>query len=130
VKVPEAPTWIETDPHKLRQILLNLVGNAVKFTHEGRVEVEAVASGETLLLRVHDTGIGIAPEHLERVFEPFWQVDSSKARRVGGTGLGLSITRKLAQLLGGDVEVQSEPGRGSTFTVWLPVPAGSVSARP
>ncbi|HEV2130449.1 MAG TPA: HAMP domain-containing sensor histidine kinase, partial [Longimicrobiaceae bacterium] len=129
VDAPEAPVWIESDPHKLRQILLNLVGNAVKFTPEGRVVVEAGAVGDTLLLRVRDTGIGIAPEHLERVFEPFWQADSSKSRRVGGTGLGLSITRKLAQLLGGDVEVQSELGRGSTFTVRLPARIALASTR-
>jgi signal transduction histidine kinase len=111
---------IETDALKLRQILVNLLTNAVKFTDRGVVTLGARLDGGDVLFTVSDTGIGISPQHVERVFEPFWQVQQAASRRVGGTGLGLSVTRRLARLLGGDVRVDSVPGDGSTFEVRLP----------
>ena len=119
----DIPESIETDPNRLRQILMNLVGNAVKFTEVGSVQVAARVQrdGEPrLVIDVIDTGVGIGREHLRRIFDPFVQADSSITRRFGGTGLGLSISRRLARLLGGDLTVNSEPGRGSIFTVTIP----------
>jgi PAS domain S-box-containing protein len=118
--LPEAPGSIFTDHRKALQILLNLMGNAVKFTHTGGVVVTLELIGDDAVFRVTDTGPGIAPEHLEKVFDPFWQVDAGSTRQTGGTGLGLSVTRRLARLMGGEVEVESELGSGSTFTVRLP----------
>jgi signal transduction histidine kinase len=115
-----APAW--TDPGKVRQILLNLVGNAIRYTRQGSVTVEVDRSlPDWLAIHVRDTGPGICPEDQERVFEPFTQIDSSLTRTEGGTGLGLAISRRLAQFLGGDIALQSVPGKGSTFTVTLPV---------
>jgi PAS domain S-box-containing protein len=119
-KTPEQPVYLDTDMVKLRQVLVNLLGNAVKFTDEGDVVLEARATDARVQFLVHDTGIGIAPEHIERVFDSFWQVDQSSTRRAGGTGLGLSVARRLARLLGGDVSVASSPGVGTTFTLTLP----------
>ena len=112
--------FIDTDITKLRQILLNLLSNAVKFTDEGAVTLEAEVVGDVVEFRVTDTGVGIAAEHLERIFDSFWQVDQSATRRAGGTGLGLSVARNLARLLGGDVSVTSEAGQGSVFKLTLP----------
>jgi signal transduction histidine kinase len=119
--VPSEPQIIETDETKVRQILINLLSNAIKFTDRGAIGLTLQSSDGRVAFEVRDTGIGIAPEHHERIFEPFWQVDQSKTRRVGGTGLGLSVTRGFARLLGGDVTLASAPGRGSTFSVVLPV---------
>ena len=121
VRVPGQPVWMDSDPGKVRQILLNLLGNAVKFTDAGDVGVTVAVEGDEVLIEVHDTGIGIPGEQLEKVFDPFWQVEQAPSRRVGGTGLGLSVTRHLARLLGGDVTVASIPGEGSTFRVRLPL---------
>jgi CheY-like chemotaxis protein/HPt (histidine-containing phosphotransfer) domain-containing protein len=112
------------DPTRLRQILFNLLSNAVKFTERGAVVVRAgtapLGGGRTrVTLAVEDTGIGLDAEQRARLFQPFSQADSSTTRRYGGTGLGLSIVRRLAQLMGGDVAVDSAPGEGSTFTVTL-----------
>jgi signal transduction histidine kinase len=111
---------LETDVLKLRQILVNLLTNAVKFTDQGAVSLSAVAEGDDIVFSVRDSGIGIPRAHLDRVFEPFWQVEQAASRRVGGTGLGLTVTRRLARLLGGEVTVESTPGQGSTFTIRLP----------
>jgi PAS domain S-box-containing protein len=119
----EGLSAIETDPRKLRQILINLVGNAVKFTEEGEVDLAVLEEEGWAVFRVRDTGIGIAPEHLEAIFEPFQQVETERARRVHGTGLGLSVSRRLTELLGGGLTVESTPGDGSTFAVRLPVRA-------
>jgi signal transduction histidine kinase len=112
----------QQDAGKLRQILTNLVTNAIKFTPEGgRVVVRAEANGGDLILTVTDTGVGIAPEDQEVVFEKFRQAASPMTREHEGTGLGLSIVRELSKLLGGDVTLRSEVGRGSTFTVHVPL---------
>lgn len=112
---------ITTDRTKFKQMLVNLLSNAIKFTDEGEVRLTAAIRGEVAELCVSDTGIGIEPEHLEAIFEPFWQVEQGATRRAGGTGLGLSVTRKLARLLGGDVTVKTSAGKGSTFTLTLPL---------
>jgi PAS domain S-box-containing protein len=117
---------VQGDELRLRQILVNLVGNAIKFTDHGGVTLRARplpgSDGQRVRLEVQDTGIGIAPDLLDRLFQPFTQVDSSPTRRFRGTGLGLSIVRQLAQLMDGEVGVQSQPGLGSTFWVELPMP--------
>ncbi|MEO9191850.1 MAG: ATP-binding protein, partial [Acetobacteraceae bacterium] len=118
------PDWVSGDPMRVRQILFNLIGNAVKFTDRGFVRVGAGSLAETdgtvrVTLAVTDSGIGIDAATRGRLFEPFTQADSSTTRRFGGTGLGLSIVRRLAQLMGGDVAVESTPGEGSQFTVTL-----------
>jgi signal transduction histidine kinase/DNA-binding response OmpR family regulator len=112
---------LQTDQDKLRQILLNLMSNANKFTAKGEIGVEARQVDRSLVLSVWDTGVGI-PEHaLSHIFEEFRQADGSTTRQYGGTGLGLAISRRLAALLGGTIEVESEPGKGSTFTLRLPM---------
>ena len=116
----DEPLRMVTDVLKLRQILVNLLSNAVKFSDRGRVTLAMRLEGDDVVLAVSDEGIGIRAEHLERVFEPFWQVEQAASRRVGGTGLGLSVSRRLARLLGGDVTVASVVGEGSTFEVRLP----------
>ena len=118
---PGPGSKVETDPTKVRQILVNLLSNAVKFTEKGSVSAEANMLGKDFLLRVTDTGIGIQSENIHRIFDPFWQVEQKATRRATGTGLGLTVTKRLANLLGGDVDVTSTPGEGTTFTVRLPV---------
>jgi CheY-like chemotaxis protein/anti-sigma regulatory factor (Ser/Thr protein kinase) len=120
------PPWLQGDPTRLRQALLNFAGNAVKFTDRGRIALRAQleeARGDELRVRfsVEDTGIGIAPADQSRLFRPFEQADASTTRRFGGTGLGLAITLRLAQLMRGECGVDSMPGQGSTFwfTAWL-----------
>ena len=118
-------TDVVTDVRKLRQCVINLIGNAVKFTRDGTVTLtvsrDQNASGEWLTIDVEDTGIGMTPENCKAVFEAFAQADPSTSREYGGTGLGLAITRELASLLGGEVTVKSELGVGSTFTLWFPI---------
>ncbi|MCL4809382.1 MAG: HAMP domain-containing histidine kinase, partial [Thermoanaerobaculia bacterium] len=121
---PDEELTMTSDAMKLRQCLFNLLSNACKFTEGGRVELEVrlleEGGSRQVSFRVADTGIGIAPEKLPRLFEPFAQADLSTARRFGGTGLGLSITRQLCALMGGTVTVESEAGAGSTFEIRLP----------
>jgi signal transduction histidine kinase/ActR/RegA family two-component response regulator len=119
------------DPTRMRQILYNLLSNAVKFTEAGEVSLSIGRAAGALEIIVADSGIGIAPEHLSRLFGRFEQVDSSTTRRYGGSGLGLSICRELAELMGGSVEVESEPGVGTRFRVVLPLPrVGDAVAAP
>ena len=117
------------DESRLLQIAYNLIGNAIKFTPEGEVVVSARASGQTLSISVKDTGIGIEPDKREAIFETFEQVGTSVAREYGGTGLGLGIARRLVELHGGEIKVESEPGKGSVFTFTLPVGAGKLAER-
>src|SRR5581483_3007585 len=118
---PGAPV-LRQDVGKLQQILSNLLSNAIKFTPEGgRVQLKVEATNREVLLTVTDTGVGIAPEEQELVFEKFRQSGNPMTREHAGTGLGLSIVRELSKLLGGEVTLESELGRGSTFTVRLPL---------
>ena len=115
------PTLILADPVRLRQVLSNLVGNAVKFTAHGHVELGVSAAGDALTFRVEDTGIGISAEDQARIFEPFMQVHDAYDRAHSGTGLGLPICRRLVELMRGQIRVQSRPGAGSRFEVALPL---------
>src|SRR5581483_4217221 len=118
------PHTIRADATKLRQCLFNLLSNAAKFSEEGtvtlRTGIDKSNGGDWVFFQVSDTGIGIEPEQMRRLFEPFAQADSSTARQYGGTGLGLAITRRFCQMMGGDVTVDSRSGEGSTFTIRLP----------
>jgi CheY-like chemotaxis protein/anti-sigma regulatory factor (Ser/Thr protein kinase) len=107
---------------RLGQVLTNLLSNAVKFTEVGGVAVVADAAGGTLTLRVSDTGVGLSEEQQQRLFQPFTQLDESATRRQGGAGLGLALSRQLARLMGGDLTLESAPGRGSTLTFTVPAP--------
>jgi signal transduction histidine kinase len=117
-----------TDEMKLRQILLNLLSNAAKFTRGGKVSLRYRITPAWLEFSVQDTGIGIAPEAQSRIFEAFTQADSRLTRTYGGTGLGLAICRGFCERLGGSIQVQSAPDRGATFTVRLPNEARPTSA--
>jgi two-component system, sensor histidine kinase and response regulator len=128
---PELPLQLRGDPARLRQVLLNLASNAVKFTNEGEVVVRALLDGQTadgpvVRFEITDTGIGLDDTDRERLFEPFSQADSSTTRRFGGTGLGLTICRQLVTVMGGDIGVDSQVGRGSTF--WFTLPFGLAAA--
>ncbi|MEJ5384161.1 MAG: response regulator [Fimbriimonadales bacterium] len=123
---PNAPEWVQGDPVRLRQIVANFLSNAIKFTHEGTVTLMALPSPtypQGVWLGVQDTGIGVPPEKHETLFEAFTQADASTTRKYGGTGLGLAISKKLAELMGGRIGVESEVGVGSLFYVDLPLPA-------
>ena len=130
---PDLPP-IEADAMRLRQIILNLLSNACKFTKSGNVKLQVAMAlhqrQQFLEIAVIDTGIGMTAEQMSRLFEEFSQADASTERQYGGTGLGLSITHRLCQMMGGDVTVSSEPGKGSTFTVRLPFAAGGVAEPP
>ncbi|MBX2850653.1 MAG: response regulator [Phycisphaeraceae bacterium] len=122
----DMPEYVFTDPVRLRQILINLMGNAIKFTHEGSVILRANHKRiddqrAELIFEVRDTGIGIPPEKIEKLFKPFNQADESITRHYGGTGLGLTLSKQFVDLLGGEIQVESIPGQGSTFRVIVPV---------
>ncbi|WP_310540647.1 ATP-binding protein [Phenylobacterium sp.] len=125
---PGAPRWLAGDPNRIRQIMLNLVSNALKFTDSGEVRLSVrpvIARGEESAcfeIAVSDTGIGITPEQQARLFHAFAQADAATTRKFGGTGLGLAICRQLTDLMGGEIKVESEPGRGSVFRVTLELP--------
>ena len=131
VKLLAEDQAIQTDGTKLRQMLVNLLSNGIKFTEMGEVRLGCLVSNSTLDVSIADTGVGIAAENIEYVFEPFWQAEQTATRKTGGTGLGLSVTRKLARLLGGDVTVASKVGAGTTFLLTLPMkaPAGETIRR-
>jgi signal transduction histidine kinase len=124
-KLSAEPPMMTSDRQKVKQVIVNLLSNALKFTHQGGIEISVEFDlGERLAtVAVKDTGIGIAPEHHERIFEDFRQVDDSPSRQYGGTGLGLAICRRLANALGGRITLQSDLGRGSTFTLTIPAEA-------
>jgi signal transduction histidine kinase len=118
---PELPT-VNTDPNKLKVVIKNLIGNAIKFTEKGKIVVDVQAKGEGVEIAVSDTGTGISPEDLAVIFEAFRQGEQKVlTRRHGGVGLGLYIVKRMLELLGGQVSVESVVGQGSTFRIWLPL---------
>ena len=124
VETEDGRAEMVVDVRMFRQALLNLLANAFEFTEDGtvtlRIQRTAVDGRRWLLWRVCDTGIGISPEHMHKLFESFSQVDNSVTRRYGGTGLGLAISRRMCIMMGGDIRVESAPGSGSTFTIHVP----------
>lgn len=126
----DIPQCVVSDRNKLSQILINLIGNAAKFTEQGEIRVTVGMHESGLSFTVADTGIGIAPEHLDHIFEPFTQVDCSLSRRFKGTGLGLALTRKYAEFLGGSISITSAPGKGTAITVTIPLNACTEEQRP
>jgi CheY-like chemotaxis protein len=127
---PAAAEVYVGDPTRVRQILYNLVSNALKFTDDGEVQVRIDTRGGLVRFRVKDTGIGMSREQMSGLFRKFHQADASTTRRFGGTGLGLAICRELAALMGGAITAASRPGKGSLFTVTLPLPRGAKTAPP
>lgn len=130
----DVPVWVEGDKDRLRQVLVNLMSNALKFTEQGRVSISAHTGPERggkreISISVEDTGIGIAEEHREMIFEGFRQADGSITRRFGGTGLGLAISKKIVDGMGGRIEMRSQLGRGTKFTVVAPLPSAKEPAR-
>ncbi len=128
----DVPDFVVGDPQRIRQCLINLIGNAIKFTRQGEVVIEvfrtqALAGKSLLQFEIRDTGIGLEPEMLEKLFKPFSQADSSTTRKYGGTGLGLSIVKRLVEMMGGNVGVSSVPGEGSTFWFNLPLEVAQVT---
>ena len=118
---PDVPQWVMGDGHRLVQILVNLLGNALKFTEHGEIVLECSCSPDRIWLEVRDTGMGIPLERQGRIFETFAQADASIASRFGGNGLGLAISRGLVQALGGQIDFESQPGQGTRFFLWLPL---------
>ncbi len=121
LQLPDTPGTLTTDATKLRQVLLNLLSNAAKFTHHGTITLTLIRDPQWVALAVTDSGIGMNAEQIGRLFQPFTQADASTTRKFGGTGLGLALSRSFCRMMGGELEVQSLPGSGSTFTVRLPV---------
>lgn len=130
IEIPGALPPMGTDQTKLRQILLNLLSNALKFTRDGMVRLSARVDADAIVFEVADTGIGMSPAQMARLFQPFTQAETTTHSKYGGTGLGLALCRKYAEMLGGSIHVASEPARGSTFTVTLPLstrPGGTIA---
>jgi two-component system phosphate regulon sensor histidine kinase PhoR len=121
VALPEHLPRLLADPFLLEQMLVNLVDNALKYTEKGKIRVECSSTGREIEIKVSDTGIGIAAEHLPRIFERFYVADKSRSRKGGGTGLGLSIVKHVVQLHSGTIDVRSTVGAGTTFTIALPI---------
>ncbi|HSJ33407.1 MAG TPA: ATP-binding protein [Longimicrobiales bacterium] len=119
-ELPDGGIAVRTDAGKLRQVLLNLLGNAVKFTEKGGIMLRVRPVDNTVEFTVADTGVGILPENIERIFDRFWQADQGTSHNVSGAGLGLTVSRRLVQLIGGTLCVESEPGKGSTFSFRIP----------
>jgi len=119
--VDTLPTWVVSDRHRVMQVLVNLLGNAIKFTHQGTVTLRIEREADQLLFSVTDSGIGIAPGRLDKIFERFEQASNETASAYGGNGLGLAISRNLVKLLGGNIGVESQPGKGSRFWFSLPL---------
>jgi PAS domain S-box-containing protein len=126
----EMPEYYKGDPLRILQILTNLVGNAIKFTEQGGVEVIFDYVEGSVHIQVRDSGIGMSESQIEGIFAPFTQADASISRRFGGTGLGTTISRQLVDLMGGRIDVESQLGKGSTFHIWLPLPVGQVPSTP
>lgn len=122
---PDVPQWVETDKHRLMQVLVNLLGNAIKFTHQGQVLLRVAVCAQGLEFSVQDTGIGIAPSQQNKIFERFSQADASIQGRFGGSGLGLTISQQLVHVLGGQLQLESQEGVGSRFWFSLPLKAHS-----
>jgi two-component system CheB/CheR fusion protein len=118
--LPDAAVFATTDHNRVQMVLVNLIGNAMKFTERGTVRIELRGEEDRVFVDVHDTGIGIAPENHQLVFERFWQVSRGLTRSAGGMGIGLFAARQFSQQLGGDIEVKSALGQGSVFSLWLP----------
>lgn len=120
---PNIPVWVEGAPERLRQILMNIIGNAVKFTHQGNVRINvAPATPDSIKFEIEDDGIGMSEEQLNKVFQPFVQADASMSRKYGGTGLGTTIAKQLIELMNGEISVTSELNKGTCFTIVLPLP--------
>jgi two-component system phosphate regulon sensor histidine kinase PhoR len=117
---PVLPT-VRADPFQIEQLLINLVDNAVRYTERGEITITLKTEAQALVIEVRDTGIGISEKHLPRVFERFYVADKSRSRQLGGTGLGLSIAKHIVQLHGGKIQVESTPGKGTAFRVFLPL---------
>jgi signal transduction histidine kinase/CheY-like chemotaxis protein len=126
----DLPVWVYSDRHRLMQVLVNLLGNALKFTHHGEVVLRVQWQNPGVLFSVKDTGIGIAPEQQPRIFRRFAQAENDTQTRYGGNGLGLAISRQLVDLLGGEIGFESQPGQGSTFWLRLPLSASEAPVRP
>ncbi|MFN3491519.1 MAG: ATP-binding protein, partial [Anaerolineales bacterium] len=123
---------VNADRTRIRQVMINLVNNALKFTEKGKIIIRAVREENNVLISVKDTGIGIPPEHLEAIFSEFTQVDSSTTRKAGGTGLGLPISRKLIEMHGGKIWAESNgiEGEGATFFIFMPIENRSAVSEP
>ncbi|MBI3153376.1 MAG: ATP-binding protein, partial [Chloroflexi bacterium] len=123
---------VNADRTRLRQVMINLVNNAMKFTDKGKIAIHVTREGNSVLISVQDTGIGIEPSHLEAIFQEFTQVDSSTTRKAGGTGLGLPISRRLIEMHGGRLWAESTgvEGEGATFYVFLPIESQVASSEP
>lgn len=124
---PDKSPRVQADMERIEQIMVNLLSNALRHTHQGRVDVKVWQRHHQVWVAVQDTGMGIAPEHIEHVFDRFWRADRSRDRTSGGTGIGLTICRRLVELHGGSIEVESTLGKGTTFRFWLPVATASTS---
>ena len=112
---------IKGDPFKLEQAFINLIDNAIKYSEQGGITITTAVRNKKVLIEIRDTGVGVSAEHLPRIFERFYVVDKSRSKKMGGTGLGLSIVKHIILLHNGDIEIASEPGKGTVFSILIPV---------